>query len=77
MNPVLVTLLTCLAARASGTTQRPPIIGLSHIALFVHDVAKSRAFYKEFLGFDEPFSLTNKDGTSARDLDQDQRSADH
>ena len=24
---------------------------------------KTRAFYKTFLGFDEPYSLTNKDGT--------------
>jgi catechol 2,3-dioxygenase-like lactoylglutathione lyase family enzyme len=42
--------------------QRPPVTGVSHIALFVQDIKQSRAFYKEFLGFDEPFSLTNKDG---------------
>src|SRR5215470_16103411 len=42
---------------------RPHITGLSHIALYVHDVDKSRAFYKDFLGFAEPYSLTNKDGT--------------
>ncbi len=43
---------------------RPHIIGLSHIALYVHDIrAIPRLFYKDFLGFDEPFSTTNKDGT--------------
>jgi lactoylglutathione lyase len=41
---------------------RPRITGLSHIALYVHDLDKSRAFYKDFLGFAEPYSLTNKDG---------------
>jgi lactoylglutathione lyase len=29
----------------------------------VHDIEKSRAFYKDFLGFDEPFSLKNDDGS--------------
>jgi catechol 2,3-dioxygenase-like lactoylglutathione lyase family enzyme len=42
--------------------QRPHIVGVSHLALFVHDIAKSRAFYEDFLGFAEPYSLTNKDG---------------
>jgi lactoylglutathione lyase len=42
---------------------RLPITGVAHIALYVHDLEKSRAFYKEFLGFGEPFSLTNNDGT--------------
>ena len=43
--------------------QRPHITGLSHIALYAHDLEKSRAFYRDFLGFDEPYSLTNKDGS--------------
>jgi lactoylglutathione lyase len=48
---------------ARGEAQRPHITGLSHIALYVHDMEKTRAFYKEFLGFAEPYSLTNKDGS--------------
>lgn len=51
-----------LALLAADAPKRPPITGISHIALYVHDLDKSRAFYKEFLGFDEPYSLTNKDG---------------
>jgi len=41
---------------------RPHITGLSHVALWVHDVEQSRRFYKDFLGFDEPYSLTNNSG---------------
>jgi catechol 2,3-dioxygenase-like lactoylglutathione lyase family enzyme len=42
---------------------RPHIIGLSHLALYVHDIEKTRAFYKTFLGFAEPYHLNNPDGT--------------
>jgi len=48
---------------AVGQTQRPPIVGLSHIALYAHDLDKTRTFYKDFLGFAEPYSLTNADGS--------------
>lgn len=50
----------------SGRTEeawRPRITGVAHMALFVRDVNKARAFYKDFLGFAEPFSLLNDDGT--------------
>jgi len=43
-------------------TKRPRIVGVSHIAFFAHDMDKSLAFYKEFLGFDEPFRLDRPDG---------------
>jgi catechol 2,3-dioxygenase-like lactoylglutathione lyase family enzyme len=42
--------------------KRPRITGVAHIALYVHDIEKSRAFYKDFLGYGEPFSLNNPDG---------------
>jgi lactoylglutathione lyase len=41
---------------------RPRITGLSHVALFARDVNRSRAFYKSFLGFAEPYSLSDRDG---------------
>jgi lactoylglutathione lyase len=47
----------------AGGIRRPQIVGLSHIALWVHDIEKTRAFYKDFLGFAEPYSLKNPDGT--------------
>src|SRR5438067_13507794 len=56
-------LWTALSVLAGETPRRPPILGLSHIALYVHDLDKSRAFYKDFLGFAEPYSLKNPDGT--------------
>jgi catechol 2,3-dioxygenase-like lactoylglutathione lyase family enzyme len=62
---VLITLGMTSATGAQTTvpTTRPHIGGLSHIAIFVHDIDRSRAFYKDYLGFAEPFSLNNPDGT--------------
>src|SRR3954463_16336941 len=51
------------AAAPASQPSRPHIVGISHIALYVHDIAKSRAFYKDFLGFAEPYSLNQPDGT--------------
>jgi len=60
--PLALLLCGSVPVRAAEPVQRPPITGLSHIALYVHDIAKSRAFYKDFLGFEEPYSLTNQEG---------------
>jgi catechol 2,3-dioxygenase-like lactoylglutathione lyase family enzyme len=66
-HPCILALLLALAPLpplfAADTPKRPPITGLSHMALYVRDLEKSRAFYKDFLGFAEPYSLTNRDGT--------------
>jgi catechol 2,3-dioxygenase-like lactoylglutathione lyase family enzyme len=48
---------------AQTSTPRPHILGISHIALFVHDYQRSRAFYGDFLGFQEPYSLSKPDGS--------------
>jgi catechol 2,3-dioxygenase-like lactoylglutathione lyase family enzyme len=48
---------------SAQTPQRPHILGLSHFAIYAHDYEKSRAFYGQFLGFEEPYSLQNPDGT--------------
>ena len=47
------------------TPQRPHILGVAHIAVFAHDYEKSRSFYGDFLGFEEPYSLKNKDGSAS------------
>ncbi len=60
---LLVVLLPFRVLTAAQPPARPRIVGLSHVALYVHDLDKSRAFYKDFLGFEEPYSLTNKDGS--------------
>jgi len=60
---LLVWLSTMHASAAeTGAVRRPRIVGLSHVALFVHDVEQARAFYKGFLGFGEPYSLSDPDG---------------
>lgn len=45
--------------------ERPPITGLAHVAFFTSDIAKARIFYKELLGYEEPFDLKNPDGSLA------------
>jgi catechol 2,3-dioxygenase-like lactoylglutathione lyase family enzyme len=59
---VLLAFITVASAVAGDDVERPRIPGLSHIALYVHDIDKSRAFYKDFLGFDEPYSIHDPDG---------------
>jgi lactoylglutathione lyase len=41
---------------------RPRITGVAHIAFFAHDVDESRAFYTDFLGFQEVFPVKRPDG---------------
>ncbi|HYI97244.1 MAG TPA: VOC family protein [Bryobacteraceae bacterium] len=56
--------LLVLAAFVFGQeTKRPKITGVAHVAYYVKDVDKSRTFYKDFLGYDEPFLLKNADGS--------------
>ena len=42
---------------------RPPITGVAHIAIYAADFEKSRAFFHDFLGLEEPYSLAKPDGT--------------
>ncbi len=63
---VFLTALLLLAGPAwPQPPARPPITGLAHVALYVKDVARSREFYKDFLGYGEPFDLKNPDGSLA------------
>src|SRR5258705_6318237 len=39
------------------------LLGVEHMSLWVHDYQKSYAFYHEFLGFEEAYSLKNQDGS--------------
>src|SRR6185295_8840014 len=57
--------LTLVSLADAQQRARPRILGLAHIALRVSDIEKSRAFYKDFLGFGEPFRLDNPDGSLA------------
>lgn len=51
-----------LAGPAPALPPRPPIVGISHAAFYVSDLAQARAFYKDFLGFAEPYSIPRKKG---------------
>jgi catechol 2,3-dioxygenase-like lactoylglutathione lyase family enzyme len=55
--------LALVAPVAAQPVERPKILGIAHIALRVSDIEKSRAFYKDFLGFGEPFLLNKPDGS--------------
>jgi catechol 2,3-dioxygenase-like lactoylglutathione lyase family enzyme len=61
---VVVSMVALLLAGPclSQEVKRPKILGVAHMALYVSDLGNARAFYKDFLGFDEPFSLKRKDG---------------
>src|SRR5688572_8061887 len=52
-----------VAAPPQGAPKRPKILGIAHIAMYVRDVEAARTFYKDFLGYGEPFKLDNKDGS--------------
>lgn len=62
---VLVILLMSFGSAIWGanTVKRPQIKGVAHIAYYVSDMAKARAYYVDFLGFQEAFSLKNADGS--------------
>lgn len=58
-----VALLTACSILSGEPPTRPHITGLAHIAIFAHNFEQSRAFYRDFLGFAEPYSLNNPDGS--------------
>jgi catechol 2,3-dioxygenase-like lactoylglutathione lyase family enzyme len=61
---ILVTGLTAAAvAQSDKAPPRPRITGVAHIAFYAADFEKTRDFYRSFLGFAEPYTLTNPDGT--------------
>ena len=58
---VLLLLSSCIAWAAEPP--RPPILGVAHIAVYARDFEKARTFYHDFLGFEEPYSLKNPNGS--------------
>ncbi|MGA2115531.1 MAG: VOC family protein [Bryobacteraceae bacterium] len=48
---------------AEAQPARPKVFGVAHYSIFVSDLAKARAFYDDFLGYEEAFTLPKPDGT--------------
>ena len=65
VNLVCLLMVTLAGIPVFGQSdpQRPPLLGIAHVAVFESDLGKARIFYKEFLGFAEPFSLKGPNGT--------------
>ena len=55
--------LLCLSLSAQAPPARPKVFGVAHYSIFVSDLAKARAFYEDFLGYEEAFTLPKADGT--------------
>jgi catechol 2,3-dioxygenase-like lactoylglutathione lyase family enzyme len=58
----LLLLTACAGKQPAPPAARPRILGIGHMALYVSDLAKARGFYRDFLGFEEPYSLKRPDG---------------
>lgn len=63
MKPGIALLATVALASAADGPSRQRITGVAHMAIYVHDIARSRAFYHDLLGYDEPYHLDNPDGS--------------
>ena len=50
------------ASVPAGAAERPPLVGVSHIAFHVSDVPKARAFYGGLLGYEEIAGKPAPDG---------------
>jgi catechol 2,3-dioxygenase-like lactoylglutathione lyase family enzyme len=59
----LLLAISLVGSIAGDEVRRPRLLGLSHMALFVSDLKKARAFYEDFLGYQEPYVLKREDGT--------------
>lgn len=59
-------LICCVVAVSPGAraaVKRPKILGIAHMAFYVSNLPRTLAYYKDLLGFDEPYDLKNADGT--------------
>ncbi len=68
LKKIIESILFCLIVVSSNDVfsqviQRPALIGDAHMALFVSDINKTRSFYGDFLGFQEPYCLKNSDSS--------------
>ena len=62
MGVVVITGVALQPAPAADAVPRPKVLGVAHLAVYVKDLAKTRKFYEDFLGYEEVFTLPNKNG---------------
>ena len=60
---LVIAALTVASLRAQDTVQRPKITGISHVAYFVSDLPRAIAFWHDFLGYEQAYTLPNEDNT--------------
>jgi catechol 2,3-dioxygenase-like lactoylglutathione lyase family enzyme len=60
LHLIFFSLLTVLPGRAQSDVPAPPFNGIAHVAIRVHDLAASVAFYQK-LGFEQAFDLRKND----------------
>ncbi len=58
---ILASVALLASAGAQEAPRRPHILGVSHAAFYVTDMAKARAFYEGLFGFQSPFSIPRRD----------------
>ena len=66
LKTVFTCAVTCglvLQASSALAVDRPPIVGIAHIAFEVSDLARARTFYGKLLGYEEPFQVNKDDGS--------------
>ena len=61
-SAALVMAASAFAPVPAHAAERPPVVGVSHIAFHVSDVAKARAFYGGLLGYAEVAGKASPDG---------------
>src|SRR5215472_12587962 len=59
----LLVLIRIAAVQAAAPSNRPRILGVAHMALYVSDLEKARQFFEGFLGYQEPYTLKREDGS--------------
>lgn len=64
MQPFYAILILLLLVLPATATERPPIVGIAHIAFQVSDLAKAKQFYGDLLGYEDGFRLFKEDGST-------------
>jgi catechol 2,3-dioxygenase-like lactoylglutathione lyase family enzyme len=63
---ILWVAMATMTLHGQQAVQRPRITGISHVAYFVSDLPRAVAFWHDFLGYDEPYTLPKLDSPETR-----------